>query len=931
MFRIDHSFSRRFIGSALILSAVIAAASDAGAQIGYFGKNKIQYTRLDWQVMESPHFRLHFYPLEEELAQTALALAESSYAFLAVKYGHEIPEPIPLVIYSAHAYFEQTNIIPQFLPEGVGGFTDFMRSRVALPFSGSYADFRRILQHELVHAFQFSYMDRIYRLHPRGSYLIPPLWFMEGLAEYWSRSWDSDGDMILADLLLNGRLPDIPELWQLGVSFNAYKVGQSLVTFIAENYGEDKLRLLLELLWTARTFEDLLGKVCGVPVEDINRAWKEHLKRIYYPTVRSRQALEEFSHPVTAGMVDLRPAVVPGGDGKFLYLSYQLGYPGIYVGDLNGEGTDAFLKAGSSDRFESMHIFGSGVDVSSDRRVAFVTRTGGRDALYVYTLTTREEITRGRFPSLIALSSPTWSPDGERIVFSALTEDGYSDLFLWTIETGRLERLTHDRYMDQDPDWSPDGRWIAFASDRTAYGDEGHSNLFLLDLESRRILYLTAGPWNDAGPRWNPSGTQVAFSSDRHGRFDLYTIDREGEGRRLTYTQTKATDPDWVPGGGWVFSGFEENQFRIFHLKQEPESTVTVALDPPGQERVWMWPAPVLAENVDVRPYQPDFSLEVAQGGVAFGPYQTIGQGLQAALGDLLGDRLLFFLLTNTARTASDFLSRFNVGLAYVNLSGRTNWGVSGFHTSGDFLDELGSPYFKQETGAGVILSYPFSKFARVESGVTAMYGERENLGSGRSSGLMVANSLALVYDTSVWFLTGPMDGWRCRVGAGLTMNTRIVETENGFVEADLRRYFRLSPRSALAFRAIGRVAVGRNPVRSILGGPLYLRGYDWLSIYGTRSLLLNGEIRFPFVRRFVLNFPAGDLEFPGIEGVAFVDGGNAWEKDEDMPRLIGSVGVGLRMALGMFTVLRLDFSRRTDFRELEDRTYTQFFIGWNY
>ncbi len=114
---------------ALLLS--VGFGREATAQISSFGKNKIQYASFQWEVMRSPHFHLHFYPAEEALARTALAMAESSYTVLSRKYRHEISEPIPLIIYSAHAYFEQTNIIPQFLPEGVGGFTDFMRSHPA--------------------------------------------------------------------------------------------------------------------------------------------------------------------------------------------------------------------------------------------------------------------------------------------------------------------------------------------------------------------------------------------------------------------------------------------------------------------------------------------------------------------------------------------------------------------------------------------------------------------------------------------------------------------------------------------------------------------------------------------------------------------------------------------------------------------------------
>src|SRR5256885_11543975 len=41
-------------------------------------------------------------------------------------------------------------------PEGLLGVTEFLKRRVALPFTGSYSDFRHTIRHELVHVFQLS-------------------------------------------------------------------------------------------------------------------------------------------------------------------------------------------------------------------------------------------------------------------------------------------------------------------------------------------------------------------------------------------------------------------------------------------------------------------------------------------------------------------------------------------------------------------------------------------------------------------------------------------------------------------------------------------------------------------------------------------------------------------------------------------------------
>ncbi len=99
----------------------------------YFGKNKVQYTSFDWQVMTTQHFRIYFYKEEKEVARIAAEIAERDYRRMAAMFNLEIKRKVPLIIYSSPSYFSQTNVIPGLLPESVGGFTEFMKGRVVLP------------------------------------------------------------------------------------------------------------------------------------------------------------------------------------------------------------------------------------------------------------------------------------------------------------------------------------------------------------------------------------------------------------------------------------------------------------------------------------------------------------------------------------------------------------------------------------------------------------------------------------------------------------------------------------------------------------------------------------------------------------------------------------------------------------------------------
>jgi len=183
----------------LIVLFILISSQLSQAQF-YFGQNKVQYTRFDWHVMETDHFRLFFYLEEEEIARMAARIAEDGYRELASKFKHEIYSKIPLIIYSSPNNFSQTNVIPQLLPESVGGFTEFLKGRVVVPFHGSYFDFRHVILHELVHVFTYSKLEAVMSKQRMMQSAYPPLWFIEGIAEFWSTEWDSEADMILKDM-----------------------------------------------------------------------------------------------------------------------------------------------------------------------------------------------------------------------------------------------------------------------------------------------------------------------------------------------------------------------------------------------------------------------------------------------------------------------------------------------------------------------------------------------------------------------------------------------------------------------------------------------------------------------------------------------------------------------------------------------------------
>ena len=144
--------------------------------------------------------------------------------------GHTLSKRIPIILYSSHNDFSQTNVTPELIDGSTGGFTELLRDRVVVPFTGSYEDFRHVLVHELVHAFQF---DILYNgtgmslLSGQGFFQMP-LWFAEGMAEYFSLGMEPNAEMWCRDGALTGY---IPPLEYMG-GYPVYKFGQSAIEYL---------------------------------------------------------------------------------------------------------------------------------------------------------------------------------------------------------------------------------------------------------------------------------------------------------------------------------------------------------------------------------------------------------------------------------------------------------------------------------------------------------------------------------------------------------------------------------------------------------------------------------------------------------------------------------------------------------------------------
>ncbi|MBA7630223.1 Tol-Pal system protein TolB [subsurface metagenome] len=708
----------------------------------YFGRNKIQYEQFDWQVLTTPHFQLFYYPVEESLARAAAYWAEEAYDELEQKFNHTLARRVPLVIYSNHLHFQQTNTIPYLIPEGVGGFFEFVKGRVVLPNNGSMYDFRKVIRHELVHVFMYAKINAKTQQAGTWNYRHPPLWFTEGLAEWWSTGWDTEAEMVIRDALLHDHLLPLGSMSLAGAGFLLYKEGQSFLHYLETEYGADRIRQVLEEFYQYDTFEEALAAVTGVSYRKLARDWRFIIKQAAAETLARQSLPGGKARPLTRLGANVGPAIYRDAAGKahVIYLSSRDGYTNIYRQALRKSEEQLVIRGERSPDMESLHFLQSGLSVSTDGILAFVVKSYEHDVIRLVNLSALAEggnrgiepFAEFAHPDLITIRSPVWSPDGSRIVFSAQDRSGQTDIYLWTIRTdtspsGEPEalRLTNDIYLDREPCFRPDGGAVIFSSDRGRPELDGATNLFLLDLADNQIRMVTSGPYQDQRPRWSSHDPgAIHFVSDRSGTPNIwrlalpsYTVRKSLHPSPLTNLHTGAVDVLPLPGDSLLITTFQDYSFQL-HLARADLDSVRDRDGIAGASAAtssWSLPRHKGEVTPESRPYRLRYSLDIAQTAVAHDPIFGWLGGVQLGVSDMLGDRYYHFLLANTAQVSSEFLSHINFAVTAANLTRRVNhaWGL--FRFANEYYDPYQGFFFEKSLGARATMHYPLNVFRRVE------------------------------------------------------------------------------------------------------------------------------------------------------------------------------------------------------------------------
>jgi len=547
---------------------------------------------LNWQVLESPHFSVYFSVTQnnEQLAQMVADIAEEAYYQVNAQLGSP----------DKHHHLQKIAIIMEDFSDYALGFASSFPHRVirlsltaptAKSFDMKFKSWlKMVITHEYTHMAHFEMTSgpttALRALF--GQILAPnalqPIWSIEGLAVYnetkfttGGRGIDSRYDMYLRMAALEDQFNTLDQIngyyltsWPDGTA--PYIYGQSLIHFIAQKYGEDKVIALSEIFceYPYLGFNYAVKRTIGLNLKELYQNWKDSLKEKYQlqeqkilskKNLTPSQQLTEYNYWVDYPRWISTPAP-DGDDGDKIAVrvSTPHSYPSIQIVDPLSPSFPLTPRS-AKNRTEIQplikRIYGrdSSFSISPDSSKIIYAKLDDYEQfykfydLYLFNLKTEKET---RLSEGLRARDPSWSPDPDLNnpqIVAVINQSGTNNLALINLQSPNssinenqqhiyklttkedIVYLTDFRDGTQlfQPSWSPDGDMIALSAWCQGYQDIYILNIDPDNLSTNNIDNSTLQPIFcdtpiDLSPCWSPDSKFLFFSSDRTGVYNIFAF-----------------------------------------------------------------------------------------------------------------------------------------------------------------------------------------------------------------------------------------------------------------------------------------------------------------------------------------------------------------------------------------------------------------------
>lgn len=651
---------------------------------------------LNWQTVESAHFRVHHPKTLAAIADRVVRISESLYGYMPDRLGYK-PGPKTEMVLTDDT--ESPNGSATALPYNIVRL--YATAPEDLSVLGDNDDWLLdLITHEYTHILHIDNVSgpaAIINAVLGKSYApnqIQPRWFIEGLATVMEsretgagRMRSSYFDMYMRADVLEDNIAGLdvmsanPLRWPNGNIWYLY--GSRFLGWITDVYGVNTLRAV-SADYGGNVFPWAINRsirrATGKTYEDLYAGFKEHLKLRYGTQMKAVEArgLREGVRLTQHGRNVQYPRFVPRAarlsehDELLYWRDDYNDRAGIYRAVLTDK-RDAVTekpKLFARTRGGSVSSFAPNGDL-------FISSTAPwkivyyRDDIYRvergFAAVRGDEPERKRLTTGLRATAPDVSPDGRHIAF---TINSKSTTYLQIADLDAEGRLVNHRDLVPSaqfeqaytPRFSPDGKFVAYS----AWTTGGYRDIRIVDIATGQFEQLMHDRAVDANPVYSDDGKYLYFSSDRTGIMNIYAYDLKQKSlHQVTNVRLGAYQPAISPDGKTlVYVGYTSKGFDLWSMPLDP-SRFLDALPAPNDRP----DPPRVEENIATtrHKYQPIGTALPRNYSVNYGPgsYSNSQLTINATGNDVVG------LHEVSASIVSDFgapAPKVSLDYAYLRL-----------------------------------------------------------------------------------------------------------------------------------------------------------------------------------------------------------------------------------------------------------------------
>jgi TolB protein len=240
-------------------------------------------------------------------------------------------------------------------------------------------------------------------------------------------------------------------------------------------------------------------------------------------------------HQVThLGSISLSPRISPDGS-RLAFSSLAKGSWDILMYSLDLNRLVSFPKFGGTNLSPAWSPDGT--------KLAFSSSRSGDSEIYV------TDSSGGNLKRLTAMKGPDVSPVWNRKTGSQIAwvsgRTGLPQIYTTEADGTNDQRMTDEGYA-VSPSWSPNGQFLVFSWFRHyGPGAPGAQDLYIMDIASKQWVQLTHDGGRNDFPCWSPDGRHIIFQSSRSGGEQIWTMLADGSNQKqLTFTGSNS-QPNW--------------------------------------------------------------------------------------------------------------------------------------------------------------------------------------------------------------------------------------------------------------------------------------------------------------------------------------------------------------------------------------------------